>query len=384
MSAPASTRRTRICLALLTLACGVGSSASAAEVTDLPPERGALVRLSYEGTHTTGGLEEEGERISERRVTRHDLFWQAEVSPARGLAANIGLEHSAGFTFRYPDARPMIFEPTTGAGTYLFSRPNGDAEVDAAGVTGVWLGLAATPYSELFDKQHLATWRFDVALRPGSPKRNLWTAKNGKRGPAPGGTGIRLAGAFSRDLGVGNPYMQFEYLHEGAVTVDLEDEEGKVYARRVELKPASTVEVTGGVEIVAWRQAETGQRASADLSLTAGYRTWQDVGSGVLLPNVLDGSRQIAITEGEAIYVRGRIGADVHAMDAVRTRLGATLGWQTPTRPEHVYQVTTTPGTVTIGWFLTVEGRAPFSDLFGAAESPPPVAPDPTTPTAPE
>ncbi len=347
----------------------------AAELTDVAPVRGASVRLAYDGELTSGALEEEGERISGRQVLRHDLLWRAEVSPARGLAVNVGLEHSPSLTFSYPDARPMIFEPTTGAGTYRFSRSGPDVSVKASGVSGVWLGAALLPYSEAYERQQQATWRIDVGLRPGSPQRNLWTAKNGKRGPAPGGTALRLATAFSKDLGTGNPYMGFAYLREGSVTVDLEDEEGIVHGNAVELRPASTLEATGGVEIVAWQDSSNGRRVAVDLSLTGGYRTWQDVGSGLLLPNVLDGSRGIPVTSGEVVYARTGLGADVHFSSELWTRTGLWAGWETPSRPEHVYSVTTTTDTFTVGWFLTIEGRAPFGALFGASSQEPPAEP---------
>jgi hypothetical protein len=349
-------------------------TAVAADVTDLPPVQGLSVRLSYDGAFTTGTLEEDGETISGRQVTRHDLLWRAEVSPAKGLAINVGLEHSPGILYRYPDARPMIFEPSTGAGTYLFSRPGPDTEVRIAGVSGVWLGAAVTPYSETFDKQHQATWRLDVALRPASPRRNIWVARNGKRGPAPGGTAVRISAAFSKDLGTGNPYLAFAFQNEGKVQVDLEDEAGTVHAKGVQLEPASTVEMTGGAEIIAWQDADNDRRVAADLWLTAGYRTWQDVGSGVLLPNVLDGSLGIPVTSGEAIYARAGVGADVHMMAALRTRTGVWVGWESPTRVEHVYAVTTAPETLTIGWSLTLEGRTPFAGALRSGTKPDPTA----------
>ena len=188
-------------------------------------------------------------------------------------------------------------------------------------------------------------------------------------------TALRLATAFSKDLGTGNPYMGFAYLSEGSVTVDLEDEEGIVHGSAVELRPASTLEATGGVEIVAWQDSSVGRRVAVDLSLTGGYRTWQDVGSGLLLPNVLDGSRGIPVTSGEVVYARAGLGADVHVTPELWTRTGLWAGWETPSRPEHVYNVTTSTETFTVGWFLTIEGRSPLGTLFGAASEKPTAEP---------
>lgn len=331
------------------------SAAQAAEVTDLPPPLGAVAGVSWDGSRVAGGLVEGGTDIGERRVLRHGVLVGAEFAPVNGFALTVDLSVVPVYTFSYPAARTMVVDPVDGQGVYHQTDPGADVEVRANGLEGVWLGIAGAPFSELYASQQQITARLDFAVRTPRPKQNLWTASDGARGPAPGGWGLRFGAAFSTDRGPTNPYIRGSYNLELPLQVDVFDESGTNWVDDLQVRPASTAGADAGVELVAYEQ-EDGTRVAADVWVGAGYRSWEDVASGVYLPNVLDTGRLVPVTAGDTIFARGGLAADVHVLELLRMRAGATLGWAVPYRLEHLYAVQTTPNTLELGWFVELRG----------------------------
>jgi hypothetical protein len=340
----------------------VVATAGAADVTDLAPPLGMAGGLAYGGSMITGGLTEQGLLVSQRRITRHDLDFQAEISPAEGLALTLDLQTTPSYVFRYPESRTMVVEPLTGSGSYLSGEPVADTpELRAGGVDGLWIGVAAAPFSERYGAAQRATSRLDFAIRTPSHGRNLWTANDagGKRGPSPGGTAMKLAAAFSTTRGVSSPWLRAEWVKESKLTIDIVDESGHVWATALPLQPASTLVADTGVEITASDDPDTGTYA-VDLWMGVGYRSWEDVASGVYLPNVLDSGRTIPVTASDTVLGRAGLAFDATLQDLLKIRAGATFEYRMPYALEHVYDVTTSPNTVQVGWFLEVRGYGRF------------------------
>lgn len=338
------------------------SAAHGAEVTDMAPPLGVRGSIAYAGSAWVGGLEEGDVLIADRRVMRHDLDYILEFSPVAGVALVVDLAHTPSLTYRYPSANTMILEPRTGSGSYLNGETISDTpDVEGTGLRGAWLGAAVAPFSEAFERPSRASWRVDLAFRPPSAGSNLWVAgPSGKRGASPGGSALKLIGAFSARRGAGNPYLRFAFIKENPVEVDLVDEAGVTHASGVELRPASHAEITGGAEIVGHDDLETGTRFAVDVFLGTGYRSWEDVASGVYLPNVLEGSRQIGVTTSDHLLAHAGLGFDYHINHHLHTRTGVRFGYTTPHRLEHVYDVHTTPESFQIGWFFELTGVGSF------------------------
>lgn len=342
--------------------------AHSAEVTDLPPELGLVGRLSYGGSSLSGKLLEEGQQVARRRITRHDLALGAELAPLPWVSFSLELGLTPSLRYRYPEAREMIIEPLTGSGSYLAGEPSLETPtVAASGISGLWLGIAANPLLAAGPSGDArSAWRLDAAVRTPSKKRNLWTAPSrskggGSRGVAPGGTAFRLAGAFSRKLGIAEPWMRAVWVTENKVEVDIVDEQGNAWASDLPLQPASTVDLDFGGQFLAFSAAETGTKVAVNTWLGGGYRTWEDVASGVYLPNVLDGARRIPVTAGDSLEARAGLEVDVDVNEALALKTGAVVSWFLPFRPEHVYEVRTSPDTMRVGFTLTVEGRKTLS-----------------------
>lgn len=327
----------------------------------MAPEMGILGGLTYSGSALNGSLVEGDVTIAERRISRHDLNFAVEFSPAERIAITLALPTTLSWRFTYPNARTMVIDPITGTGTYLAGEDTADATaIAAAGIQGVWLGAALSPFSELYSESDEITWRLDGALRTPSPQRNVWTAPSGRRGAATGGWGLRVAGAFSADLGKGEPWLLAEYTRESKVSVDVV-EDGVTWATDLPLHPASVLGAKGGVEIVAHERPDAGTRFAIDLSLGGAYRSWEDVATGIYLPNVLDSARSIPVTSGDSVSGSFGVALDLHVDEHVRLRGGATVEVRTPFRPEHLYEVRTDTDTYQIGWTFEVEGVGSFA-----------------------
>lgn len=337
------------------LATTLANPAVAAEATDLPNELAGTADLTYGGFAEWGALEENGVNIGQRRVLRNDLYWNIEFAPLEGVALTLGIDQTAGLKYGYPNARAMLFEPVEGGGTYLLSNEEVPYSTNAGGINGVWVGAAFVPFSESYARGQKSTWRLDIAFRTGAKNKNLWIPKNGKRGSAPGGTALKAVGAVSQDMGTGNPWARIELIRENKFVGDLVDANGDTSARAVTIQPASHLEVTAGVEVVGYDDGED-TRAAVDFWLGFGYRTWEDVSTGVYLPNTLDAGAAIPMTSGDQTFVRAGIHVDYHVNEHVRARTGPDFRFHTPFIPEHAYAVVTAPRHIGVGWMFRIEG----------------------------
>ena len=322
----------------------------------MPKELQGTLGLTYAGFSEHGNLVEDEVVVGKRRVLRHDLDWKLEFAPLNGFAAVIGLSQTPVLQYSYPESRSMLYEPVNGGGTYLLDDQTQDATVRGSGLNGVWFGAAFSPFNERYDRGQKSTWRLDIAMRTGSQNKNLWVARDGSRGSAPGGTALKFAGAVSQDLGVGNPWAHTQYIKENGFTADLVDENGNTWAKKVDLQPASELEVRAGVAVMAFEEPAQQTEFAMDLWLGFGYRTWEDVSSGVYLPSVLDGGKQIAMTTGDYTYAMAGINADYQINEYVRARTGPDFRFHTPFTPEHAYEVVTGPRHIGIGWMFRIEG----------------------------
>lgn len=333
-------------------------TASAAEVTEMPPGLRGDVEVDYDGTIRSYGLEQDGAEWGRQSLTRHDLRFGAEFAPTDGVAVGVAVPYTAAMRIAYTDARQMHFDPVAESGTYVEGEPLASPpDIRASGGGGVWLGVAAAPFSERYRVGHLVSWRLDVAFRTPSSGKTLWTAQDGARGAANGGSAWLLGAAFSTDHGVASPYLDFRLIREGRVTVDVVDEAGTTWATGLTFRPASRFDVTGGVEIVSSENAAAGHAMAFDLFTGFGYRSWADVPSGLFLPDVLEASREIVVTTGEHLVARAGLGIVLDVNPWVGLRVAGEFRYATPHRLEHVYGVRTSADSTEVGIQATFEGR---------------------------
>lgn len=325
-------------VAALTLPAGV----QAAEVTSIPPWLRGDAAIGYTYGHLSGTLVEEGERVGSRAWEEHLLTWSGAFAAAPGAAVFFEVPQVLHSRLAFPEANEMVFDPTQERGTMLGTDPLAGIEpTEGSAVGGVWLGVRGTPFSEDFEKRPArATWLLEAALRTRNDD-HFWQVTDGERGAGPGGSGLRLHTAFSTTHYVSEPYVAFTWERNGAYTADLLAEDGSVLAPGVELEAADAITVRAGTELVAQEDEDTHSRFAVDLRLAWGYRTWQTVPSGVLLPSVLSTSRSIPVTEGEYTWVQPGIGFYYRMFQYMQLDVLADVAWIAPHRLEHPYPVLT-------------------------------------------
>jgi hypothetical protein len=327
-----------------------------AEITEMPPKLRGDVEISDTHRIVSAGIAEGGEDVGRMLSSRNDLRFEGEFAPIAGVAVRLAIPLSPGMGVSWTDARQMAFDPITGSGSYLRSGPaTGDVGFRAGGLTGIELGAAFSPFSERFARPDRVTWRLDLGVRLPT-KCSLWTANAGKRGAGNGGTAVLLGGAFSTRRGLAEPYVGADAVLEQPVTVAVVDESGAAWGEQ-RFHPASTVDVTGGVELRMGENKDRHTRSAFDLHVGFRYRDYGDIASGVWLPTVLDSSRKIVVTQEDGLAARAGLGviADVH--EYFGFRIGVEGAYTLPYTVEHVYAVSTTGDSYEVAVSVGLEGR---------------------------
>lgn len=325
----------------------------------MPPELRGNASLNYSGSFEGGSLEENNEQVGKRRLTQHKINYRVEFAPVEGIALVLDLPHTPFIRYSFPEATEMIFEPVSEGGTYSFGETlQKPPDFYGSGIDGIWIGAAVAPFSESYDRNHQVTWRLDLAYRTAS-STNIWTAgeTGDKRGAAPGGSALKVSAAFSRDSGIVVPFMKFELVRENKLSLDIHNEDGELVTSGLQVAPPSSIDLVGGLEVVTFEDAEDGSRIAFEIFGGFGYRTWGDIPSGILLPSVLDTSRDIPVSVGDHLTLWAGTGFDYQIMEYVR--LHTTVGGRyfTPHRLEHVYPVSTSLDTFGVDWSFGAEGR---------------------------
>ncbi len=331
-------------------------AAQAAEVTDFLNAKELGVTLGYEGSSLRGGLEESGVRFSERAVSRHDVTLCSEYAPGQGFLLHVRAELTPHWKMAFPGAPDIIFDPTTGGGTFLV----GDASPQepthyGSGMKGLWLGAAVQPPSSPpVDRLQSPQWRLGLAVRTPSPQNNLWIEKDGKRGASMGSPALNLSAAISSMRGASDPYMTVAYQREFAAEFDLPNPNEDGGPTTVALHPPSTLTATAGLELLLNHDASTQARGALDIRVEAGYRSWGDMASGTYLPSVLPSSVTVPSTLEETVFGRAGVGFRVRTAGGVRVASRMHAEWGPPYRLEHLYNVRTTADTYRLLWTLTL------------------------------
>jgi len=331
-------------------------SVQAAEVTDFLDANELGVTLEYEGSSLQGGLEESGVRFSDRSVSRHDLSLCSEYSPGQGFLLHVRAELTPHWKMAFPGAPDIIFDPTTGGGTFLVgdTSPQEPAHY-GSGVKGLWLGAAVQPPSNApVDRVQSPQWRLGLAVRTPSPQNNLWIERDGKRGASMGTPALNLLAAISSLRGASDPYMVLSYQREFASEFELPSRHEDSGSTTLVLHPPSTLTATAGLELLLNHDASTLARTALDVRVAAGYRSWGDLASGTYLPSVLPSSTTVPSTLEETVFAHAGVGLHVKTASGVRVASRMHAEWGPPHRLEHLYNVRTTTDTYRLLWTLTL------------------------------
>ncbi len=294
------------------LACTLGQPVYAAEVTAMPAALRGDVLLDYRGSWQRGGLDE------------------------------------------------MLYDPYSGTGTYTGGSTIDGPIFQGGGAHGFLIGGAFAPLSEMWRRNFGISWRLDLGYRTPSPKQTLFTGPDGERGAAPGGHALVVGAAFSARRGRSNPYLDFDFVFESPARVDVVDAEGAVVESDLRVYPASTIDMTVGVELIASENTERQSRVDVDLFLGFGYRSWEDLPSGFNLPSVLDATRDVPVTRSDYVLMSMGIDYDINKWIGLHADIAGR--YFTPHQLENVYDVYTGADTFEITWRFGLVGRVRLKD----------------------
>ena len=331
----------------------------AAEVTDMPPALRGDAELSYAGAYFSGPLVEDGERIIGARRQAHSVDLSLAFAVTDGLAITAGLQTTPSLRVSYTDdGSAMAFDPVNNEGTYIGGTELGEGPVlSGGGLVGIWLGVAVGPYGRWMKTPETFSWRLDVALRVPNSGGTFIEAADDKRGAAPGGTGLRLSGAFATERAGYEPYMRMVYQNESRAVVNIGNPINGDTLIDATIQAPSTLDLTAGSEFIISDNRESGQRIAFDLFARAGYRTRGQGASGVYLPSVIPQSRSIVVTTSEHLVAGGGLGLILNPNEYLGFRLAGDVVAFTPYRVEHPFDVYQAAGTHEVTAQLAVRGH---------------------------
>ncbi|MFT6816284.1 MAG: hypothetical protein ACJATT_000080 [Myxococcota bacterium] len=324
----------------------------------MPPALRGDVELSYSGAFFRGPLVEDGERIIGTRRQRQDLDLSLAFAVTDGLAVTAGLDITPSLNVSFTDdGTQMTYDPISTSGTYAGGPELGTGPTrSGGGLVGVWLGVAAGPYGRWMKTPEQFSWRVDVALRVPNSGGTFYDAADGSRGAAPGGTAIRIAGAFAVERGAFEPYMRMAYQYESRAVINIGDEQGEAIIDATVQAP-SMFDILGGAELILAENREIGQRIAVDVFVSTGYRTRGQGASGVYLPDVIEQSRGLVVTTSEHLVGGGGLGLIINPNEYIGFRLAGDISAFTPYRIEHPFSVYQGAGSHQVGVNASVRGH---------------------------
>lgn len=327
-------------LALLLLA----NRAQAADATEVAPWLKGDVDLRYDLAAERVHLNEDNTAVGSRVTADNTVTIAGDFTVAPGLALYFALPIES-TKITYADTYEMLIDPNSDSGTMVGASAQDPApEVTGGGLSGVWIGLMGTPFSEtLFaNRGDKATWLADIGVRlpDGS---NFWTYnQNGVRGSGPGAFAFRFRTAFSTRIRFSEPYVSASLTRSGRLNMELRDETGAVISDgTVVVRPSNEAALRAGIEVIPIEKGEVGSRFTLDFHTDFAYHSWQEIPSGTYLPSVLDASRASVATQGDTSSVKGGLTFKYRVFEYVQLDLGGDVGVLMPYQVEHFYPVDT-------------------------------------------
>jgi len=348
----------------------IAGTAQAADITALPPAMRGDVGLAYGVKVVPDVLLEDDTVVGRRRAIDHTITYSGTIGLTDIFAFEIALPHAASSRVRFFDSYRMAYEPNQGTGTavgtdLLTSNP----EIHGTGLGGTRFSFAVTPFSEdtYASRGDAITWLMRIGYQL-PDKTNIWTFDGGDRGAMDGASGMVLETAFSTTNRMSQPYMGLRYDKRMPVRMDIVDKNGDVAAKEVQIKPASTVSLTTGLEIELHKNHAfangLGTSVSLDPYARFAWRSAAEIPSGVYLPSVLTMTKNTLVAQGETSEAWAGLGIKWRIIEYLDWKTTAEMGTPFAYKVEHPYEVTTGMGKLgwQVGTSLTFRMRDPIFD----------------------
>ncbi|RME22346.1 MAG: hypothetical protein D6798_16015, partial [Deltaproteobacteria bacterium] len=265
----------------------------------------------------------------------------------------------------WSEAHEMVFDPTLDNGSML-GTPSIEPPpvVHGGGLAGPLLLVRVAPFHSrlLPDRGIRTSWVLEAGYRFQDRSNFHRVTDDGRRGGGPGADALHLRSAWSTHRRSNHPYLDLSFDRAFSVPVPLRDADGTILTAGAPVHPANRLDARVGTEFFPVQRHDLA--LAVDLSARAGYRSWQDIPSGLYLPDVLATSRSVLVTQGDALSLTGGLGLLVSSPDRIDVRLHGEVGAETPYQVEHPYDIYTAPGSVVWRAGLTVRAWL-NDDLLG-------------------
>lgn len=345
-------------LTLLPLALSL--TATAAEVTELPPHLRGDVSVGYGVTVVPDTLREGKTQVGSRRSIDHMLHYGVRFGVLDMLALELELPHAASSRIRFSNASQMAYDPVADAGTMKGTDEIKDTERHGIGAEGMWVRVLGTPLSEdvYASRGDQITWLMGLGYQFKNETAFWNRNESGQRGAGPISPALEIQSFWSTQNNMTEPYLGVVWTKRFATQTETRNSNGIVTETNLELQDPSTLDIQTGMEIELWSDEDwangLGTEIAIDLSGIFSYQTAGTVLSGIALPSVLSitEGQPVSQSEGSSLWgaagVRWRI---IRYLDwTINSALGAPLG----RRLEHPYDVSTS-AKGKLGWGIGTE-----------------------------
>ena len=344
------------------LLIGLVTTASAADVTDLPPQWRGDIGIAYEAVVVPDSLREGDEIVGARRAVDHFITYSGTIGWTDYLATTLALPQQASSRIAFSKMNRMVYDPILETGTMVGTGEGADQTVRGSGVGGLWVRLKGTPMSETVfsERGDQITWLMSLGYQFRN-STSIWNSADSS-GAGPASPAFEFTSFWSTQNNRSEPYIGLEWTHRFETEVD-------VGGRTIAVKDPSTLDLTVGMEFLILEDESfaegLGTELAVDLHATFGHQSWGDGVSGIQLANALPTTAGRAATQGETNSLWGGFDLRWRVVRYVDWTVSHALGAPFGRNLEHPYAVSSaTDGKLgwKIGTALTFRMRDPLFD----------------------
>lgn len=320
-------------------------TANAGTFTDAPGALQGDVAINHGYQVRTDSLYQDGNVVGVRSHQRNTSQLRMKLGLIDIMSADviipIGSEQ-----LQFQNIYEMKYDPLSQTGSYLDTPAIDDLTRKGRGLEGIELALNFYPFhTKIYSNRGDAgNWQMGLVYRT-KDSSNFYTVNaDGVRGSGIGASGLGVQTAFSNKhtakVSV-EPYLVMKAIRSNSFDSELRGDDGTLYAKSETMTPAHTVDIRGGTEFYLLDDVALASYVTLDLFGEYRYQSFQAIPSGIYLPSILESTQDTIITQTELVSIQGGVGTNVQINSLYGLRLSGQVGFASPQRIEHIYEVST-------------------------------------------
>jgi len=310
--------------------------------TDAPGSLQGDVAVNHSFKMNTDSIYQEDKLVGNRTLNQNTTRLVMKMGLVDFMSADISLPMGSE-KLAFSNVYQMKYDPLSQTGSYLDTPPIDDIQRSGNGLQGAELALNFYPFhTKIYSNRGDAgNWQMGAVYRTGD-KSNFFTVdEGGSRGSGIGASAFGIQTAFSNKNKHVEPYLVMKALRSNSFQAELRGDDGTLYARTADIRPANTVDIRGGTEFYIKDDVALASYITLDLFGEYRYQSFQAIPSGVYLPSILESTQDTIITQTELVSIQGGIGTNVQINSLYAFRLSGQAGFASPQRIEHIYEINT-------------------------------------------